>query len=137
MNESSFERQLWWFAVGGILAVNIIFFSALILGAIDYLKWPPTETVEDGSKRYDRPLQKIGNPQGNASVSKHSYGGKDQLENLRLDGEDLKEFFSRPDLQAQEGMWLASYALVAISFFQFIVGSIAPWFIYGTLTATS
>jgi hypothetical protein len=108
-------------------------FGAFLLSSIDYLKWPPAETVDNRAKTYAQPGQKNSDCATSVTGIEHCNGRGKKIQQSHDNEKYLTDFFNSRDLEAQEGMWVAAYALVAISFVQMIVGSIALWFIRETL----
>jgi len=130
-SKSNFSNSLWQAVVLALLIVNSIFAVYVFVASIDYIHLPPAQSVDEQAQRQKTTANN--NKDAEIAPNSEAKNKRKAAENKRAEYQKrLENILDRRDLYAQEGMWLAAYALVAITFFQFFVGGAALYYIYQT-----
>lgn len=129
---SNFVHVVWVALVGAFLLLNAILLFVVLASNIEYVRLPPKQSIEEQIQEEKKATET--NPNTNADISNiKAQSGSEKYEEYRKHQQEGSSIiFDIRDAYAQEGMWLAAYALVALTFIQIVIGFITIYLVWST-----
>ena len=135
-SKSSFSHDLWLATVIALLILNSGFALYVVAANLDYIRLPPHQSIEEQAQTEQSTDNNNGDSATNSTASNAEDKTKAEDGNRNDHQEYPENIVKTRDLYAQEGMWLAAYAIFGFAVFQLAASILALVFIARTFTAT-